>query len=49
MGFVHFSHIRGMSEYRYLIPDEAVEILYAGDYPHDGCQWTGALARAMER
>jgi cold shock CspA family protein len=39
VGFAHFSQVRGVQGYRYLLPGEAVEFEWADGVGQDGCDW----------
>lgn len=49
VGFVHFSHIRGVEGYRELVAGEPVEFEWADDFHQDGCQYRVTWARQVCR
>jgi cold shock protein len=48
VGFAHFSQVRGVQGFRYLIPGEAVEFEWSDGYGQDGCEWRVAWVRLIE-
>jgi cold shock CspA family protein len=47
IGFVHFSHLRGVTGYIDLIRGQDVEFEWADDFAQDGCQWRVEWVRPM--
>jgi cold shock CspA family protein len=49
VGFAHFAHVRGVAGYRELFPGERVEFEAADGAGQDGCEWTVAWVRPLDR